>query len=234
MEINSSKVEETIFKNLHINDSDITDIIIEIPSYSNCSFNNCKLVNQDLISMGISANSFFQSVFLDCKWPSQTYKVGVWGKYTASVNLLKQPVEDIRGVPPKLRNEIQKAQLVDETQRNASTWHSRLWLWFWGITTEYGRSLLRLTNICLAMMLFMIIFFIVFIEKDSFCISQMPQYLCNSISIIFLNFIGITDENSIVTLTNEQNVLLIIDRILGVVFMGLWVGIATNKIGTID
>ena len=80
----------------------------------------------------------------------------------------------------------------------------------------------------------MIIFFIVFISKDSFCISLMPHYLYNAITTVFINFIGVSMDNSITTFTNEQNILLIIDRILGIVFMGLWIGIATNKIGTID
>lgn len=234
MEVKKNEVKNLVFTNLHINKSEIKDTIIIKSSYSCCSYNNCILMNQNLIDMGINVNVFFQSAFLDCKWPSQTYKVGLLGKYTPSVNLLKQPVEDITGLPSKLRNEIQKAQLVDETNRKASTWNFKLWLWFWGITTEYGRSLLRLTNTCLMLMFIMIIFFVLFNLKESFYISQMPQYLYNAMTLVFFNFIGISVDYPILTLTNEQNIILIIDRILGVVFMGLWIGIATNKIGTID
>lgn len=234
IEVSRCKFENAVLKKIFINDSEIKDTIIQNPSYSCCSFSNSKLVNQDLIYMGVNVNSFFQSTFLDCKWPSQTYKVGIWGKYVPSVNLLKQPVEDIIGISPKLRKEIQKAQLVDETQKNAKTWYSKLWLWFWGITTEYGRSLLRLTNMCLVLMLFIIVLFIVFVSKDSFTISQIPQYLCDTIPIVFFNFIGIAWDDSIILLTKEQSILIIIDRILGIIFMGLWIGIATNKIGTID
>lgn len=234
MEINTCSVDNTVLTKLRIDDSEIKDTIIQNSSYNCCSFNNCKLVQQDLISMGINVNSFFQSIFLDCKWPSQTYRVGILGKYIPSVNLLKQPVEDIMGISPKLRKEIQKAQLVDETQKDAKTWYSKLWLWFWGITTEYGRSLFRLTNICFVLMFLIIILFIAFIPEDSFTVSQIPQYLYDAIPIVFFNFVGIAGDSSVMPLTIEQNFLIIIDRILGIVFMGLWVGIATNKIGTID
>ena len=174
-----------------------------------------------------------QTTLLNCEWPTQTYKISWRGKYIPSRYLLKQPVEDIIGITPRLRNEIQRAQLVDETHNECKSIFTKMWLWFWGMTTEYGRSLARLTALYAIIIIIMISLFIMYIPIEALN-NSFWEYFRESCLYIFFNFIGVSTDFVAFTIGQEQNMLLVIDRIVGIVFIGLWTGIAANKIGSIN
>lgn len=58
-------------------------------------------------------------------------------------------------------------------------------------------------------------------------------YLIESCKCVFLSFVGISSIDEQI-LNYAQNIILIMDRVFGVISTGLWVGVAANKIGSID
>lgn len=232
-DIQGGKIDNCMFSDIQCENSKLVNVSISNKSVERVCFNYGKIINIDLEKIGIEKIGLMQTTVIDCKWPKQTYKVSFWGKYIPSPYLLYQPVEDLIGVPPKLRNVIQKAQLVEATHVLCDKTYKKVWLWFWGITTEYGRSLVRLTIICLSMIVLMIGCFMLCYPLEELH-TQFFRYLADASWNVSLNFIGVSEATSEPVLYSGQNVLLILDRILGIIFMGLWIGIATNKIGTID
>lgn len=215
--INNSKLIAEIIKNTIVEDFDFLDGLMKKIDVGEISLEKIGLLDTKLV---------------DCEWPSQTYKVSLFGKYQKAKHLLRQPVEDVMGIPSKLRNEIKIAQLVDSTISLNKSWHSRLWLWFWGITTEFGRSLFRLTFICgMALSLLMVVF--VFCYPVESIKNSFFETIFTSSKYVFYNFVGISILDTDM-LNYYQNLILIIDRTFGILFMGLWAGVAANKIGSID
>ena len=229
--IEGGKIIKCQLKNAYINGSKLSSLQFEKLEMEQTDFFNGFLENIDLERFSIEKIGLLHTTLLRCRWPEQRYTVSALGRYKKAQHLLMQPVEDITGISPKLRNEIKIAQLVEETYLSNKVWYSKIWSWFWGITTEYGRSLSRLTLVCVS-----IIFILMIAFFFSYPIANIKQsidtYLIVSCKNVLLSFVGISgvDEH---TLNYAQNTILIVDRIFGVIFTGLWVGVAANKIGSI-
>jgi len=214
------------------------------PNMSNLSFSECniffsQLIDVDLNELQIDEIGLLGSFLTNCKWPNQKYSVGFFGKYTPATNLLRQPVEDIQGLTPSLRSEIRQSQLVNERVKRSKRPLSRFGMWFWAVTTEYGRSIVRLTILC---------FSVILVLSSLYWIVSIPNvywtepclwlsnwnYLANgfwmSIRHTVLNFVGI--EYLPDTANYRQETLFIITRFTGLVFFGLWIGVAANKFGS--
>lgn len=230
--IEIGKIRESKLVNSYFDYSKFISLQFEKIEIERTDFFNGLIKDIDLRELSIEKIGLLHTVLLDCKWPEQGYKVSALGRYKKAPHLLLQPVEDITGISPKLRNEIKTAQLVEETHLSCKAWYNKMWSWFWGITTEYGRSLSRLTLVCgSVIVLLMIMFFF------SYPVENIEQnfgtYLIESCKCVFLSFVGISsDEGQI--LNQTQNIILIVDRVFGVISTGLWVGVAANKIGSIN
>lgn len=234
MHIQGGQIDECQIADLQANDSEISGVDIHNFQIENGNFINGLFIKINLKEIGIAKIGLMQTAIVDCEWPAQTYQISWCGKYIPSKYLLRQPVEDIIGISPKLRKEIQRAQLVDETHRSCKNVFTKMWLWFWGITTEYGRSLTRLTFLYVIMLIIMILLFIVYFPREALSNSLWECFREGSLHVIF-NFIGVfMDSATVFSICLEQRIILVIDRIFGIIFLGLWTGIAANKIGSIN
>lgn len=110
------------------------------------AFLDCRIYRSALVHLGLTAATLTGSSIVDCDWPEQKPSVSWSGGYRRAPDLMKQSVQDVVGVGPIRRREIADAQYVDELHLDAI--HSRLKrvaLRLWGLSSEFGQSLLRLT-----------------------------------------------------------------------------------------
>lgn len=237
--IKHTNIDNSYFQSGEINDSRFEGLIMESCKITFFDFQNIKVENSsfikgyleriNLLELCLEKIGLLKTSIVDCEWPDQIYNVSFFGKYIKPEHLLKQPVEDIMGVSPEMRSIIKKSQLVGEKIKHCKKWYSKLWMRFWGFTTAYGDSLLRLTLICLFVIL--VLFLLFGLESIFFTKNYSFEYAEKSLKIVFFNFVGITGlegEN----INNFQKVIILIDRLLGIVFMGLWIGVATNKLSS--
>lgn len=234
MHIYGGEIDECQITDLQANGSKISGVNIHNLQIEHGNFINGLFIKINLKEIGLEKIGLMQTAVVDCEWPTQTYQISWWGKYIPSKYLLRQPVEDIIGISPKLRHEIQRAQLVDETHKSCKSVFTKMWLWFWGMTTEYGRSLTRLTFLYAIMLIIMTLLFISYSPSEVLSNSFLECFREGCLYIIF-NFIGISMDSAIVfSISLEQRIILVVDRIFGIIFLGLWTGIAANKIGSIN
>lgn len=230
--IELGKLKESKLENSYFDCCKFVSLQFKEIEIERTDFFNGFIKDIDLREFSIEKIGLLHTVLLDCQWPEQRYKVSALGRYKRAPHLLRQPVEDITGISPKLRNEIKTAQLVEETYLSSKAWYNKAWSWFWGITTEYGRSLARLTLVCGSVILLLMVMFFL-----SYPIENIKQhfgtYLIESCKCVFLSFVGISSIDEQI-LNYAQNIILIMDRVFGVISTGLWVGVAANKIGSID
>ncbi|MCL2642513.1 MAG: pentapeptide repeat-containing protein [Candidatus Bathyarchaeota archaeon] len=215
--------------------------IIQKNNWYSLSFTKCNIVSGiltdvDLEGLQINKIGLLDSWFIDCTWPEQDYKITCWGEYKRANNLLCQPVEDIKGIDPKKRAEIRQAQLADKRYNEArENPIKRLLMWLWAITSAYGRSLGRLTTSCGFAIVTLWALYLLFSipgpywQTSELWISGWPSwtYLSSSLWYITRTFIGI---GALPTANGLQEALLVITRIVGIVFLGLWVAFVANKL----
>jgi len=208
-------------------------------SFSDCNFFSGQFIDVDLNEFQINKIGLLGSSLINCKWPKQEYSINFIGKYIPAINLLRQPVEDVQGLTPNLRAEIRRAQLVEEMVKTNKSPLKKFVIWFWAVTSEYGRSISRLTTLCITVIFILSILFWLFSipciywqTPKLWIIDWYPlvKNLFISIKYIALNFIGI--ENLSETKNYQQEVISIITRVVGLIFFGLWIGIAVNKFGS--
>ena len=102
----------------------------------------------------------------------------------------------------------------------------------WGLTTGYGQSLIRLTAISISIILFLSLIFVV---SDG-NISSWPNNLkngLNAIGYVFSSFLGLGIKKDI-GLCKMQELVLFSTRIFGFFILGLWIGLAANKLGKLS
>ena len=228
-EFSDISLTNIVFQSSNAHSSKVVRSKINKSNFTGCNFISGTFICTDLNEMQINAMGFLDSSFIECIWPNQAYTISFMGKYRPSPNLLRQPVEDIRGLSPTLRSVIRRSQLVDEMVKNERSFLKKMGLWFWAVTSAYGRSLTRLTTLCLAVILFFSILFVIFSYPEVFWANPIGT-LIDAIKCTTLSLVGI--EYSLEIMSRSQKNIIITMRFIGLVFFGLWIGVAANKFGT--
>lgn len=191
------------------------------------------LFNIDLKTISLSTATLLDTTFVECKFPSQQGKVTWYGNYRPSEHLMRQPVQDTKGLPARLRREIADAQFIVESQTAATRPDTRLALHLWGASCAFGQSLARLT-------VFMAIGCVLIAIAGSFIdILSAPDRIADPslylemVKASLFTLLGIADNQKSVS-TEGQQFVGAGAKIFGFFILGLWVGIAANKLGKLS
>lgn len=168
-----------------------------------------------------------------CKWPRQRPTISLLGAHRRSASLVSQPVQDLRGLSASLRREIADAQYLDElANRTASRLTSRILFRIWGISSAYGQSLIRLSGITV-LMIFILSGLLVISDGRVSAWPHCLSAIVPAISRMVNAFFGFGDPS----FKNEralQRAVLEFARFLGFIDLGLWIGIAANRLGRLS
>jgi len=235
----NSNIWRSELKSVKFNNSTLKVVKFFKSDLLSCNFNEmeiesidlswCSIVKMKLQELNLT-NTIFNSTYFDnsCEWPKQTGKTSLTGGYKESQYLLKHPVQDVRGLSPVLRRDIADAQYLRELQKNRK-FIFNVFFRIWGATTCYGQSISRL-SLCVVSIVTMLC--ILYVLPD-FIFDPNPSSwdsACYSILSFFIGF-----DTSIQSVVNTwQYCLLLIARLFGLVFMGLWIGITANKLGKLS
>ena len=234
---NKSSINNSIVENFVVVDGEVKNTSIVSSRISRLCF-NAEVENLDLSEssvkdtdlLGISPPTavLLNTSFASCEWPAQTGRVTFFGRYLPSNNLFSQPIQDIKGVNPVLRREIGDAQfLVMRLLSKRNILHKVLFR-IWGITSEYGQSLRRLLFCSLVVVVFFTL--LIMTVKNELLGMGVPDFALffNEFSQIGKVFLGFGELKNVDNLFGG-NLIGFFDRILGFLFLGLWITIAASK-----
>lgn len=200
---------------------------------ANLDFSYSILYSIDLAGVSLSSATMLETTFVDCRFPSQTGKIGWSGNYSPSPNLMRQPVQDTKGLPARLRRDIADAQYLRETHENAGDLVSRMGLRLWGVTCGFGTSLTRLTAFtlvgCTGIALIGTAIELASPTVRSDYTGLGMQMFWASLSAVF----GVTETSS-TNPTTAQAFVGALARVFGFFVLGLWVGLAANRLGKLS
>lgn len=114
-----------------------------LPRFEHCRFSRCLLDRVGLAGSGILGSVFDDVSVSHCEWPPQSGRITPLGAYIPAEELLRSPVQDVRGLAPVFRRQIADAQYLTERKATVAG-HDALWFRVWGATTGYGQSFGRL------------------------------------------------------------------------------------------
>lgn len=218
-----------------ITSADIVRLALPRTQAGHIDFTDSNIREVDLVTLNLSRATMLRTSVMQCRWPRQHPTINWCGRYRKSPTLLGQPVQDLRGLSPKLRREIADAQYLDELHRTAHGWPGASVLWFWGVTTGYGQSILRLTTVTLLLVL---VFSITFVLTGDHLspwgdrLSEFPQAF-RAVSTAFLSILGIPQPEPM-HITTYQNALLTAARVFGFIALGLWIALAAQRLGRLS
>lgn len=193
-------------------------------------FSRSTVAHTELRLLGLDTATMLEAALMLCIWPEQRGRISPTGKYIPSPFLLKQPVQDLIGVPPLLRREIADAQYLVHMIDNCGLL-GRLGMRLWGACTGFGQSLCRLT-----------LFTVSLIAVATFGLLAARNQLWGCGPNCSFNF-GLLSRaagvafNAFFALANlpdtsepAELIVNVLTRISGFLVLGLWVTIASNKL----
>lgn len=204
------------------------------------TFLQCLVSSTDLNHFGINDSVFIDVTFINCNWPNQQGKTSILGKYISNDNLLKQPVQDIKGISPTLRREIADAQYVRHLQESVKNKPiQKFGVQLWGLTSNFGQSVVRIFILSIFVVLCHGILFALGLsitnwpENPEFIsISFRSDWLLQGIKQSFLTFINIVsfpDGKELMGGWGER-VVLISCRMFGFAVLGVWISMVANRL----
>lgn len=221
----------SLLDNVGLTDSNISKFLLCDASVSRFDLSGSSVSDVDLSQFDIENTILLGTAINNSVWPAQKGRTTILGRYILSPYLLGQPVQDVKGLAPSLRREIADAQYLREILRTERL-TSRILLRLWGVTTGYGQSLTRLTAIC-ALLILLLSFIFVICDGE---VSPWPDNMrngLNAVRYVVSHFIGLGIERNLV-LSKMQQILLFLTRLMGFVILGLWIGLAVNRLGKLS
>jgi hypothetical protein len=188
------------------------------------------LRNVSLRDFDLPHSVMLDVVVVECDWPRQCGTTSLLGKYQPSPYLLRQPIQDLRGLSPLLRREIADAQYLAEMHAQPGGAIRNTWLRIWGASSAFGTSLTRLSLVAGSAML-LIALVILLIDKHLFVWPPDLKLIRDEFLIVGASLFGIGTSPQV---TTGRDLLLPVARILGFIFLGLWIGVAANRLGRLS
>ncbi|MEP3072500.1 pentapeptide repeat-containing protein [Maricaulis sp.] len=194
----------------------------------NLDFSESTLVGMDLKGVGLASATMLDTAVINCVWPRQDGFISAVGRFIPNTHLLRQPVQDLRGVPPVTRRQIANAQYIVRLQEHGSDGVAQLGLALWGLTTGFGQSLLRLS---LTTLLFLAMGTLLLLAARGQLVGHLfvPTLLYGAWSDAFASFFALSNSGR--SPTGLEGFVLGLNRILGFVALGLWVSVGANRLG---
>jgi len=132
-------IQHVTLRNCELLSSSLDDCVV-----AGLDLSGSRIIDTDTTTLGLSTARLRDSFFDGCRWSRQKGRVTVFGRYVADPDLMREPVQDVRGIPIVRRREIADAQYIDALWRNYPNPVRRSMLRFWGGTCSYGQSPARL------------------------------------------------------------------------------------------
>lgn len=221
--MSSSSLDSISFIN-----SGLDEVGFSNSAVSHLDFTDSAINNSDLAHFNLSDSIFLNTAFNKCNWPIQSGTTSFFGKYVVSDNLIGQPVQDLKGLYPSFRRKIADAQFLREMFLSRS-WSKNILFRIWGFTTNYGQSLIRLVFVALALIVLLSILF----SFSTISSSSLFIGLTDSVTTIAYAFIGADLDNGTI-FSSYQTACIFISRTSGFIILGLWIGLAANKVGRLS
>ncbi len=217
---------------LTVSSSEVTQLFLENSSVSEIRFMSSTLDRCVLGGLDLASAAFVGCSMVRCEWPPQSPTISFGGKLTSAPSLLGQPVQDIAGLPPRLRREIADAQYLRDLHRDASGLSARVLLRLWGASSNFGQSVARLTA-WTAGLVSVLCMTLPLADGKTSSLRDAPAALWRAARSVTASFFGQTIDAA-ANYKGTQSVLLFAARISGFVVLGLWVGIAANRLGRLS
>jgi uncharacterized protein YjbI with pentapeptide repeats len=126
---------------VRIEDAEFSDI-----ETSGIDLSSAVLIRPSLELLNLSTATLFDTRIIDPVWPLKSVQATLLGAPVLASSLFSHPIQDVKGLSPKIRRKIGDAQLIREYWEQSSGSRSRrLILRLWGITCNYGQSMARWT-----------------------------------------------------------------------------------------
>lgn len=195
-------------------------------------FSNCLIDNAFVAELSPGETPLVNCTLVRCTWPEQSPSVSWLGRYTPASGLLAQPVQDLSGLPPRLRRKIADAQYLEQLHGEAGTWVRRAGLRLWGASTTFGQSLRRLTMWSTALIAVLALG-LPLADGSASSLSNAPGAWRQAAQVTTMSFLGLDTELS-GRYVGAQAVVVFIARLFGFFVLGLWIGVAVNKLGRLS
>jgi uncharacterized protein YjbI with pentapeptide repeats len=212
--------------------ADVTRLTTTGSSIDGIDLSGSTLREMSLVDLDLPHATMMNTAVIRCLWPRQRPRVTWAGRYEASAHLLGHPVQDLRGLTPSLRREVADAQYLHELYNSLGNRFQAGLFRLWGTTTAFGQSLLRLSAVT-AVLIVGLAGGLTLVDG---MISPWPANISaatNAVAVISGSFLGIETPSS-VHLNAVQKLLLLVARVSGFFVLGLWIGIAANKLGKLS
>lgn len=249
-------LHEVAFHEMDLRDTsflycELSKVVITKSKCTRVNFQGSTISRVDLSFDGFEGSGLLGVSLVDCVIPSQLGKVSILGKYLPSPQLMRQPVQDIKGIDPYLRREIADAQYLVELQRRATLASQLVALRAWGMTSNFGQSarklLLFTISTVLIQTLTMLTLFI-YTSYDFQLVSAEVQGVSyreflrelliairDSIAICASEFVGISDiQGDDWTKSSIARAIRVTCRITGLLLLGVWISLVANKLGKLS
>lgn len=133
------------YSNMSLENCNIKKMIVSSNFDTIYDFDNSILKNLDLTKINLSTASLLNTALVNCNWPTQIGTVSMLGVYKTSENLVAHPVQDVKGIRPKIKQSIATGQFLDDLQiRSNRQLFTKFAFRVWGATTSFGLSPIRL------------------------------------------------------------------------------------------
>lgn len=221
------------FSDCEISQSQILDMSFNSTQVVGLDLSGSTVKQGNLTNYDLATCVLLHTAFVACEWPTQAGRVTWTGAYIPSPYLLRQPVQDVYGVSPTLRREIGDAQYLMKTSEQLHGLGERLLFRFWGATTEFGQSLVRLT--CFSVFL-VLVHTIALLASSGATVQwnwSVTSQLIKEVGVVGQSFLGF---GQVPTSSGRPlaSAIQLSDRIAGFLCLGLWISIASTRISRLS
>lgn len=223
-------IKESEVPDLRIEDSTLYNLEITHNSLSWIDLSRSSIFDADLTTFPIETAVLAKTNFRRCTWPSQLGTTTWYGGFEPAERLLDHPAHEIEGLGPQLSSEISQGQLLAQlSEASKKSLPRRVSFLLWGFLTDYGRSLTRFAVYCLLAISFISALQVVectpLRQMEALEISSQFVEAWKYKTQVFLGFP--TSQNTSACRTSYDFSM----RVVGFVSIGLWVGLAANRLG---
>jgi len=191
--------------------------------------------DSDLTKIPIERAVLSKSTFRNCSWPNQIGTITWYGLFRGAPRLLSHPIRDVEGIDQSFRSSIAEQQFLHYLSASAAKRPLQKFAFLlWGIFTDYGRSLFRFAIFCfLAITVFSVLQIYscssaVELNDTTILLHLYDAFIYKT--QIFLGF-PIPSNDSVDSCFSNYNFPM---RLIGFLSMGLWIGLAANKLGLLS
>jgi uncharacterized protein YjbI with pentapeptide repeats len=247
MNLYDSIVEECCFDESALSDSRIQGPQFSKNSLTRCQISRFAIGSENVSDLDLTASALRDVVLSDlglptavlldtavtgCQWPAQRGRVTLTGRYIPNSSLLRQPVQDLKGVPPLIRRDIADSQYLVTRLAHRPSFPDTILMRLWGCTSAYGQSLTRLLACSAIAILFDAAALVLATGRECETFRK-PIIFIDVLGAAARSFVGIGVTSNLFS-SLPAEILIIAARIAGFAALGVWIAVAAQKISRLS